>query len=143
MARWFIEFDNYIYKSIIENINNNYCLALLNLCLGYSTHLTGYPHRVIKYHLKSKNFAEKILEISELKNDRKVYEGAEYTFVASFVNIGLAYIDLGDFPKAIEYFEKTYNISAGRGGDNYQHTAIACWCLSFSYSFLNKEYKSV
>lgn len=130
-------------ETIIEKINNNYCLALLNLMLGYSKHLTGYPNRAIEYHLKSKNFAQKILENYKLNNSRKVYEGAEYTYVASFINIGAAHIDLGDFLKAIDYFEKAYNISAGRGGDNYQHTAIACWCLSFSYSVLNKEYKSL
>ena len=57
-------------------------------------------------------------------------------------NIGLVYANQGDYPKALEYYEKSLAIYLNVYGENHPYVAVLYECLYYIYTKLGNTEKA-
>ncbi|MBK1986087.1 tetratricopeptide repeat protein [Sphaerospermopsis aphanizomenoides BCCUSP55] len=94
---------------IINKIQVSYTLARLYNIFGDLYWMSGELYNAIETHEKCREIVEKIQQSNHNYQINYIHK-INYFNVVSLFNIGLCYIDLCDFEKAIEYFKNTISL---------------------------------
>jgi tetratricopeptide (TPR) repeat protein len=127
-------------NQILHKINNRHSLGFLYLSLAQNHLISGQLHQAIKACdqaievvtecINEKQYSEKVAHVSEkLSLNRNL--------LAALVTQAISYLDLLEFERAKEIFERVITVSRDTRQLNYEIEAL--FCLSFIYSSTNPE----
>ncbi|NES80931.1 MAG: tetratricopeptide repeat protein [Moorea sp. SIO2B7] len=127
-----------IYSIINEVKELSDTLAVLTRLyniLGDLYWMTGELYKAIECHQKSKELAEKMQSKNKVINGEKNIKNLN---IVAFFYICLCYIDLWDFEKAINYFQKTISFCQELKA-HYRFIENSIIVLAFLYSQINDK----
>jgi tetratricopeptide (TPR) repeat protein len=145
-----------VVTKIINKINIEDLLIPLYNILGDLYWMSGFPYKAIDHHKESGRLATLYLSTIETERSSKIFlNKIKVMEILSWFNVGLCYIDIGDFLKARYFFKKAIILSKNHGKDRRMFIysllllAFSNYCLNHKKSILRileiseKEYKNL
>ncbi|NES96220.1 MAG: tetratricopeptide repeat protein, partial [Desertifilum sp. SIO1I2] len=118
---------------IIDKVKNEALLSELNTIFGYINNLLGEVIPAIEHYKKAYNLATKVLQCSDLEAlSIKQELRLKSVKAASLIDLGCAFIDLGEIGQAIETFKAC---QSSLNHPELHRYVLACWYhLAYLYS---------
>ncbi|MDI9638631.1 tetratricopeptide repeat protein [Geitlerinema splendidum] len=118
---------------IIDKVENEAILSELNIIFGYLNSLIGDILPAIEYYKSAYQLADRVLQKHSLQSLNINQEiRLKSVKAASLIDLGCAFIDLGEIEQAIEIFQ---NCQASFERPELHRYVLACWYhLAYLYS---------